>query len=75
MARKLRIQYEGAVYHVTLRGIERRTIFTHDAERERFLARMGDGVETHGVRVYMFCLMTNHVHLVVAAIAGSTLKC
>ena len=37
MARPLRIQYEGAVYHVTCRGNERKDIFKDDADRERFL--------------------------------------
>jgi REP element-mobilizing transposase RayT len=36
MARPLRIIYEGAVYHVTLRGNERRAIFRDDRDRERF---------------------------------------
>ena len=40
MARKLRVQFEGAIYHVTLRGVERRVIFTEDRERERFLERV-----------------------------------
>ena len=66
MARKLRLQFEGAIYHVTLRGVERRPIFTEDRECEQFLKRIADSVENHGVRLYMFCLMTNHVHLVLA---------
>lgn len=65
MARKLRVRFEGAIYHVTLRGVERRPIFTEDRERERFLDRLADGVETHDVRLYLFCLMPNHAHLVV----------
>ena len=66
MARKLRVQFfEGAIYHVTLRGVARCRIFAEDCERERFLERLADGVDTHGVRVYLFCLMTNHAHLVV----------
>jgi len=64
MARKLRVQFEGAIYHVTLRGVEKRTIFTEDRERERFLQRLADGAETHDVRIYLFCLMRNHAHLV-----------
>ena len=60
VARKLRVQFEGAIYHVTLRGVEQRVIFTEDRECERFLERVGDGVETHDVRVYLYCLMRNH---------------
>jgi putative transposase len=48
MARKLRVQYEGAIYHVTIRGVERRRIFDDDADRERFLLRLGEAVEEWG---------------------------
>ena len=65
MARKLRVQFEGAIYHVTIRGVERRTIFDDQADRKRFLARLGVAVEEYGVRLYLFCLMTNHAHLLV----------
>jgi len=64
MARKLRVEYEGAIYHLTVRGVERRKLFAADAERERFVQRLGEAVEACGVRLYLFCLMNNHVHLV-----------
>ena len=63
MARKLRVQFEGAIYHVTVRGVERRRLFDDDSDRERFLARLGDAVEEYGVRLYLFACMRNHVHL------------
>lgn len=63
MARKLRVQYEGAVYHVTIRGVERRAIFKDDADRRSFLERLGHAVEESRVRLYLYCLMVNHVHL------------
>jgi len=65
MARPQRIEYEGAVYHVTVRGNERRAIFQDDADRERFLRVLGESIERFDVRLYLFCLMSNHVHLVV----------
>ena len=65
MARKLRMQFPGAIYHITLRGVGRCNIFLDDRDRERFLKRLADGVELDEVRVYMFCLMSNHAHLVV----------
>ncbi len=65
MARKLRIEYEGAVCHVTVRGVERRTLFEDDRDRERFLSRLGEAVEEYGTRLYLFCLMANQVHLLV----------
>ena len=63
MARKLRVQFEGAIYHVTIRGVERRRIFDDDADRERFLTRLGDAVAEYGVRLYLFACMRNHAHL------------
>lgn len=65
MARKLRVQFEGAIYHVTIRGVEQRRIFDDRADRERFLLRLGIAVEACGVRLYLFCCMPNHVHLLV----------
>ena len=60
MARKLRIHFEGAIYHVTIRGVGRRELFDDEADRERFLEQLQDAVETDRVRLYLFCLMTNH---------------
>lgn len=71
MARKLRIQFEGAIYHVTLRGMERRRLFDDDRDRERFLKRLGEAVEEYGVRLYLFCVMRNHIHLLVETPQGN----
>lgn len=65
MARKLRVQFKGAIYHVTIRGVERRAIFDDENDRKRFLERLSEAVEEYGVRLYLFCLMTNHVHLLI----------
>jgi len=63
MARKPRIHYPGAVYHVILRGNARQDIFLDDKDRYRFYLFMQEGIERFGHRVFAFCLMTNHVHL------------
>ena len=60
MARKLRLQYDGAIYHITVRGNGRRRIFVEDTNRERFLWRLAESKEQYGVRVYLYCLMDNH---------------
>ena len=65
MARLARVEYEGAIYHVTVRGNQRQAIFRDDRDRERFLEKLGEYAELYAVRIYAFCLMTNHVHLVV----------
>lgn len=65
MARKPRIHFPGAIYHVTLRGNAKQEIFFSDEDRCRFLLLLQEGVERFGHRVLAFCLMSNHVHLVI----------
>lgn len=64
MARPLRIVYEGAVYHITVRGNNRSNIFKTDQDRERFIIKLAESCRLYEIRLYLFCLMTNHVHLV-----------
>lgn len=63
MARKPRIHYPGALYHVILRGNARQDVFFDDKDRYRFYLFMQEGIERYGHRVLAFCLMTNHIHL------------
>jgi REP-associated tyrosine transposase len=65
MARKLRVQYPGAIYHVLNRGDRREPIFQDEADRERFLATLGEACVKTGWQVHAYCLMANHFHLVV----------
>ena len=65
MARKPRIHYPGACYHVILRGNARQDIFFEDGDRYRFFLLMQEGIERYGHRIHAFCLMTNHIHLVI----------
>lgn len=65
MARKPRIHYSGACYHVILRGNAKQDIFHGDEDRLRFYLLMQEGTERYGHRIHAFCLMTNHVHLLV----------
>jgi putative transposase len=65
MARKPRIHYPGAVYHVILRGNGGQGTFLSKADRARFYFLLQEGVEKYGHRVHAFCLMTNHVHLAI----------
>ena len=60
MARPIRIEYEGAVYHVTIRGNERKALFSTDADRERFVGALAESVERYDIRLYLYCLMLNH---------------
>ncbi|MBI4580821.1 MAG: transposase [Planctomycetes bacterium] len=65
MARPLRIEFEGALYHVMSRGNDRRAVVRDDADRGRRLEWLARTVETYGWRLHAFCLMDNHEHLFV----------
>ena len=65
MARPLRVEYEGAVYHVMARGQERGAIFRDDADRIRFLEDLEGVVRDQRWVIHGYCLMTNHYHLLV----------
>ncbi len=65
MARKPRIHFSGAVYHVILRGNAGQPIFFDDRDRYRLCIILQYVVEKFSCRIHGFCLMTNHVHLVV----------
>ncbi len=65
MARKPRVHFPGALYHVILRGNAGQTIFFDDQDRTRFYFLLQEGIERFGHRIHAFCLMSNHVHLAV----------
>ena len=63
MARSIRIEYEGAYYHVMARGNRQENIFLDDDDRRYFLKTLGDVCEMTGWRVHAWVLMGNHYHL------------
>jgi putative transposase len=65
MARPLRIQFPGACYHITCRGIERRRIYADDKDRYKFLGLLAESLETYQVILYAYILMKNHFHLLI----------
>ena len=65
MARKLRLEYAGAIYHVLNRGDRRELIFQDAVDRQRFVETLGAACARSGWRVHAYCLMPNHFHLVV----------
>jgi len=71
MVRPLRIQYEGALYHITCRGNEKRDIFKDDPDRVRFLEILRHSVDTYQVILYCYVLMGNHYHLMVETPLGN----
>ncbi|MFH1404865.1 MAG: transposase [Patescibacteria group bacterium] len=63
MARPLRVQYPGALYHVISRGNACQDIYYDDLDRKKFLDWIENAVETHNLIVHAYCLMNNHYHL------------
>jgi len=74
MARPLRIEYDGALYHLTSRGNERRAIFRDDTDRELFLATLFRVTERFHWICHAYCLMDNHYHLVIETPDGNLSK-
>lgn len=67
MARKPRIHVPGGVYHVMLRGNGGQVVFPDPADGARFLDLLAEGTTRFGFRCHGYCLMPNHVHLVLQA--------
>ncbi|MDX8409689.1 MAG: transposase [Mariprofundales bacterium] len=65
MARPLRVEYPGAIYHITSRGNAQAEIYLDDADRQLFLDTLADVTHRFGWRCYAYCLMGNHYHLVI----------
>lgn len=65
MARKLRVQHFGAIYHVMNRGDRREPIFKDDKDREHFIQTLGETCGKTGWQAHALCLMPNHFHLVI----------
>ena len=63
MARPLRVEYPGAFYHITARGVAQQAIFFDDADREKLLSLLGQIHEGYGFIFHAYCLMDNHYHL------------
>src|SRR5438105_15141327 len=65
MARPLRLEFSGALYHLTARGNARQKIFFSDADRQLFMDTLAGLVFRYGWICHAYCLMANHYHLLV----------
>ncbi|MGH7771997.1 MAG: transposase, partial [Candidatus Binatia bacterium] len=63
MARKPRVYFPGAFYHVISRGNQGQMIFHDDVDRERYLSLLREVQTRYGPKLYAYVLMGNHVHL------------
>jgi putative transposase len=71
MARPLRIQFDGAWYHVMNRGANRKKIFFNNENRKYFLNLLGEITKIYGIEVHTYCLMSNHYHLIIHTPRGN----
>ena len=74
MARPLRIEYPGAVYHVTTRGDGRKNIFLNDTDRNNFLQNFCSTIKNYNWLCHAYCLMDNHYHLLLETPDGNLSK-
>jgi REP element-mobilizing transposase RayT len=74
MARPLRIEYPGAVYHVIGRGNNRQAVFRDDADRRVYLEKLRHYCAAKEVHLLCYCLVSNHVHLLVETPQGNLSK-
>lgn len=63
MARKARQKSESGIYHIIIRGINRQSIFEEEEDNKRFLEILEKYKEKSEYKIYGYCLMGNHVHL------------
>ena len=65
MTRPLRLEYAGALYHLTARGNAQAAIYLEDSDRHLFLELLGKEVKQQRWVCYAYCLMDNHYHLLI----------
>jgi putative transposase len=71
MARALRIEYEGAAYHVMARGDQGEPIFADDRDRDIWVNTLGEACEKTGWHIHAYVLMSNHYHLLLETPEGN----
>ena len=74
MARPLRIEFAGALYHVTARGNARSAIYTHNEERIKYLELLANACKRFDWYCHAYCQMTNHYHLLIETNAPTLSK-
>jgi len=74
MSRPLRIEFPGALYHLTARGNGGDDIFLDDDDRACFLRMFGQEIEQQGWICYAYCLMDNHYHLLIETPEGNLVR-
>ena len=63
MPRAARMRSKTGIYHIILRGINKQTIFEDEEDRERFIQTLGEYKEKSEYKIYAYCMMGNHIHI------------
>ena len=74
MTRPLRLEFAGALYHVTSKGDRREDIYLDDGDGEEWLQVLGHVCSRYNWVVHAYCQMTNHYHLLVETVDGNLSK-
>ena len=74
MVRPLRLEFDGALYHVTSRGDRREDIYEDNFDRASFLTLFSDVCDRHNWVCHSYCLMSNHYHLLIETPDGNLSK-
>jgi len=74
MARPIRIEYPGAVYHIITRGNNRQRVFRDNQDRSTYLEKLSLYCEEKEVELLCYCLLTNHTHLLLETPKGNLAK-
>jgi len=72
--RPLRLEFAGALYHITSRGNRREAIYEQDEDRKSFLNILADVCQQYNWVGYAYCLMDNHYHLLIETPDGNLSK-
>ncbi len=73
MPRSARVVFEGVVHHITQRGNYRQSIFEDSADRKKYIEFVGEYSRKYQMKIYAYCLMTNHVHFLAAPLRRDSL--
>jgi REP element-mobilizing transposase RayT len=65
MPRTARKKSSSGIYHIIMRGINRQSIFEDEEDNRKFLQTLRDFKEKSGYNIYAYCLMVNHIHLLI----------
>jgi len=73
MPRAARVVFEGVVHHITQRGNYRQNIFEDSADRKNYIEFVSEYSRKYQIKIYAYCLMTNHVHFLAAPLRRDSL--